>query len=105
MSGIRYTPTEDAYITAHWQTTTDADMAFTLGRPVNSVADRRHKLGHSRREVPALREGRSYAGIPRPGQPKGMTPEQVLWARAHPEHREAGLIQIFHREGPQGVHD
>lgn len=103
MSGLRYTPTEDAYITANWQTTTDADMAAALGRPANSVADRRHKLGFMRRDVPALREGRSYAGMPRPSRPSGITDAQAEEARTLPGDREAGLILVMYAEGRKMV--
>lgn len=78
---------DDQFIRRNTGRMSDAEMAAILGRSPASVTIRRSRLGVSRAKPTA----------------KGMTPEQVLWAKMHPEHREAGLILLMHREGPLDV--
>ena len=71
------------------------EVAVTMRIPASTAAAMAKRMG-----LPTLPMGEVRA-MPVPGRPKGMTPEQVLWARMHPEHPEAGLILLHHAEGPQ----
>lgn len=92
-----WSPDEDAILSAHIAGKFDLATAYELlsvgGRTYPAVSSRASRM----RISPPASTGRPNV---RPSLPRGMTADQVAWARANPGDPQSALILGWAQEGP-----